>query len=80
MNSLAFLILQRLILRSEGSDSLLAQAVAADWKGRASAAVYMVAVLLIFWSHWLSLGLYVLVALVWLVPDRRIERLTAGSE
>ena len=79
MNSLAFLILQRSIIRSEGSDSLLAQAVAADWKGKASSVVYVVAILLTFWTHWLSLGLYVLVGLVWLVPDRRIERLTAAE-
>ena len=80
MNGLAFLILQWSIIRSEGRDSLLAQAVAADWKGKASSAVYAVAVLLTLWSHWLSLCLYVLVAFVWLVPDRRIERLTASEE
>ena len=80
MSGLAFLILQWSIIRSEGSTSLLAQAVAADWKGKASSAVYAAAIVLTFWSHWLSLSLYVLVALVWLIPDRRIERVTAAEE
>ena len=77
MAALAYWLLQRAIIRSEGSDSLLAQAVAQDWKGKTSPLVYIAAIPLAFVSPWLALSLYVLVALVWLVPDRRIERLTA---
>ncbi len=77
MASFAYLILQQTIIRSEGSSSLLAQAVAADWKGKASSTLYLVAVPLASIAPWLALSLYTLVALVWLIPDRRIERLTA---
>lgn len=80
MAALAYWFLQQSIIRSEGRDSLLARAVAVDWKGKASPLVYIVAIPLAFLSPWFALGLYTLVALVWLVPDRRIERLSAESE
>ena len=80
MAAIAYWILQQLIIASQGPDSLLKKAVGGDWKGKASPLVYAVAILLAFWSQWISLGLYVLVALVWLVPDRRIEHVLAGKE
>lgn len=74
MAAVAYLILQRLIIESQGRDSLLQKAIGSDWKGKLSAALYVVAILTAFWSHWISQAIYVLVALFWLIPDRRIER------
>ena len=75
MAALAYLLLQRLIIAAEGEDSVLAQAVGRDWKGKASWLLYVVAVGTASRWTWLSQSLYVLVALLWLIPDRRIERL-----
>jgi uncharacterized membrane protein len=74
MAAIAYYILQQLIIASQGPDSVLKKAVGGDWKGKLSPVLYTVAILMAFWSRWISLGLYVLVALIWLVPDRRIER------
>ena len=77
MAALAYTILQRSIVRIEGPDSLLAGAIGRDFKGKLSLLSYLLAIPLAFMSPWISDSLYVLVALVWLVPDRRIEsRLT----
>ena len=73
MAAIAYWILQELIISSQGADSLLKRAVGRDWKGKLSPLVYAVAIPVAFWSEWISLGLYVFVALIWLVPDRRIE-------
>jgi TMEM175 potassium channel family protein len=73
--AVAYYLLQGAILRSEGRDSLLAEAVGGDLKGKASPLCYAVAIPLAFVSPWIANGLYVAVALMWLVPDRRIERL-----
>ena len=74
MAAVAYLILQRLIIASQGRDSLLKKAVGSEWKGKLSSVLYVVAILTAFWSHWVSQAIYVLVALFWLIPDRRIER------
>lgn len=73
MAALAYWILQILIIRSEGQDSLLKKALGTNWKGKISPFLYAIAIPIAFWSEWVSLGLYVLVALIWLVPDSRIE-------
>ena len=73
MAAIAYYILQQLIIASQGPDSLLKRAVGGDWKGKLSPVFYIIAIPMAFWSRWVSLGLYVLVALIWLVPDRRIE-------
>jgi uncharacterized membrane protein len=80
MAAVAYWILQQIIIASQGSDSLLKKAVGSDWKGKLSPVIYAIAIPAAFWSHWISQGLYVLVALVWLVPDRRIENALAGKE
>jgi uncharacterized membrane protein len=80
MAAIAYLLLQQLIIASQGPDSLLKKAVGGDWKGKLSPVIYAIGIPLAFWSQWISLALYVLVALVWLVPDRRIERVLAGKE
>lgn len=72
--AVAYWVLQQAIIASQGPASPLKKAVGGDWKGKLSPAIYAIAILLAFWSEWISLSLYVLVALVWLVPDRRIER------
>ena len=60
--------------------SVLAAALGSDWKGKLSPALYLGAIPLAFVSPWISSGLYVLVAFLWLIPDRRIERLLAKRE
>ena len=72
--ALAYLILQTLIVRSQGRDSALRRVIGEDWKGKLSGVLYVVAVVAAFWEPAASQALYVVVALVWLVPDRRIER------
>jgi uncharacterized membrane protein len=73
---IAYVILQRTIVKAHGGrDSSLANALRGDLKGKMSPACYAAAVPLAFVSRWASLALYVAVALVWLVPDRRLERI-----
>jgi uncharacterized membrane protein len=71
--ALAYLVPQTALLAHQGAHSRLAAAVGKDLKGRVSALLYMVAIPVAFANRWISIGLYVLVALLWLVPDRRIE-------
>jgi len=74
MAAIAYFILQQLIIASQGPESLLKKAVGGDWKGRLSPLLYVAAIVSAPWSQWISQGIYVLVALIWLIPDRRIER------
>ena len=74
MAAIAYFILQATIIASQGKDSLLRRAVSSDWKGKLSPVLYLAAIFAAFASHWTSKAIYVLVALMWLVPDRRIER------
>ena len=74
MAALAYWMLEWLIVHCEGADSLLARAVGGDFKGKLSIALYALALLLALVRPWLAQALYVAVALLWLVPDRRIER------
>jgi len=80
MAAIAYVILQHLIIVSQGSDSVLKQAVGKDWKGKLSPFAYLVAILVAPWSAWLSQALYVGAALVWFVPDRRIEHVLHGRQ
>jgi len=80
MAAIAYYILQRAIIASQGANSLLATAIGKDWKGKLSPAFYLAAIPLAFVSVWISSGLYVFVALIWLVPDRRIERVLTNRE
>jgi uncharacterized membrane protein len=72
--SLAYFLLTRALLGLHAPESRLAVALGADWKGKASSLAYLVAIPLAFVSCWLSLAIYVGVAVVWFVPDLRIER------
>jgi hypothetical protein len=73
MAALAYWILQQLIIASQGRDSLLKRAIGGDWKGKSSIMLYCIAIVVAFGSVGVSQGIYVLVALLWLIPDRRIE-------
>ena len=74
MAAIAYLVLERVIIAKEGRDSLVARAVGPDWKGKLSAVLYFVAIPLAFVRSWIAAALYVFVALLWLIPDPRIER------
>jgi uncharacterized membrane protein len=80
MAAVAYWILQQIIIASQGHGSLLKKAIGRKWKGKVSPLIYLIAIPVAFWSPWISQGLYVLVALVWLVPDRRIERALSNTE
>jgi uncharacterized membrane protein len=73
MCAIAYFILQQSIIRLEGDGSVLKRAVGSDWKGKLSPVAYLSAIAAAFWWPWLSQALFVAVALMWLVPDRRIE-------
>jgi uncharacterized membrane protein len=75
MAAIAYWILEQTILRCEGPDSLLRAAVGADWKGKLSPLFYLAAIPSAFVHGAISGALYVAVALMWLIPDRRIERM-----
>jgi uncharacterized membrane protein len=77
MAAIAYFILQQTIIASQGKDSLLKKAVGSDWKGKVSPLFYAAAIPIAFLSPALSQVLYVTVALIWLVPDRRIEHALA---
>jgi uncharacterized membrane protein len=74
MAAIAYFVLEQLIIASQGRESLLKRAVGRDLKGKLSPVLYLSGILAALWSPVVSQGLYVLVALLWLVPDRRIER------
>jgi len=78
MAGIAYWILQHLIILSQGPDSMLKKAVGRDWKGKLSPVAYLLAILVAPWSSRLSQALYVGAALVWLIPDRRIEHVLHG--
>ncbi len=80
MSAVAYWILQQVIIASQGADSILRKAIGPDWKGRLSPLTYLIAIPAAFWSQWISIGLYVFVALMWLVPDKRIERVLVGKD
>jgi uncharacterized membrane protein len=79
MTSIAYFILQRRIIVSQGADSLLRKAVGGDWKGKLSPVLYLIAIAAAFPWRALAAGLYLLVALIWLIPDRRIERVIKSA-
>ena len=80
LSGAAYTILQRTLIGQQGSGSRLAAAVERDTKGKASIAAYAVAIPAAFFSPWISDAIYVGVALMWLVPDRRIESIFADTK
>jgi uncharacterized membrane protein len=74
MAAVAYWVLQRVIIAAEGHDALLRRALGRDRKGKLSVAFYLLAIVSTFWSPWIAQAIYAALALLWLVPDRRIER------
>ena len=77
--AIAYYVLARTLVAHHGPESALAVALGADFKGRISIVIYAVAIAFAFAAPWISCALYVLVALMWLIPDRRFERVLAGK-
>ena len=74
MPAVAYYLLQKAIIRKQGPNSVLAIALGSDIKGKISPILYVLGIVLAFVRPWLSIGIYVLVAVMWLIPDRRIEK------
>ncbi|MFN2539645.1 MAG: TMEM175 family protein [Mycobacteriales bacterium] len=72
--AIAYYVLQTVIVHGHGPDSVLRRAIGSDWKGKCSPALYTTGIATSFVNHWVGLAFYVVVALIWLVPDRRVER------
>jgi uncharacterized membrane protein len=75
--AVAYYILQSLIVGEQGKDSKLATAIGKDWKGKLSPVLYATGIALAFYQPWAGTTIYALVALMWLIPDRRIERIVS---
>ena len=80
MAAIAYYLLQQVIIRAQGNESILKKAVGRDWKGKLSLLLYAAAIPVAFWWQWISLGLYVVGALLWLIPDRRIENVLRSAD
>lgn len=80
MAAIAYHILQRSIIATDGCSSVLRKAIGADGKGKLSMGLYLAAIALSFIYPWVAQAIYVGVALIWLVPDKRIERVIDSSE
>jgi uncharacterized membrane protein len=78
MAAVAYFFMTRALLAIHAPDSALARALGADFKGKVSLVIYLIAIPLAFAIPWLSVALYVLLALYWLIPDRRMERTLTG--
>jgi uncharacterized membrane protein len=78
--AVAYFILQNIIIAAQGCDSKLAAAIGRDFKGKLSPVLYAIAIPLSFFRPWMAGCIYVFVALLWLVPDRRIERVLVKRE
>ena len=80
MASIAYWLLVRTISANDGSDSLVARAIGRDTKGMASTLLYLAAIPLAFVRPPIAQGIFILVAILWLIPDRRIEKIMAGQQ
>jgi len=80
MAAVAYWILQRRIIAAQGEHSIVQRAIGNDWKGKLSPLLYVTAIALAFVYPWAAVAIYALVALMWVVPDRRIERVLTGEE
>ena len=78
LSAISYYILSRVLIRHDGAHSKIGRALGRDFKGRVSLVLYAIAIPLAFFSRWVSVALYVAVAVMWLIPDRRIER-TVGE-
>ena len=67
-------MLQQVIIRGQGHDSILKKAIGRDWKGKLSLVLYIIAIVATLRSSWIAQAIFVINALIWLIPDRRIEK------
>ena len=74
MAAIAYWLLAKSIIAAHGPDALLAQAIGKDYKGTGSIVLYAFSIPIAFINQWFSLGIYILVALLWLIPDKRVEK------
>lgn len=72
--SIAYWILQVIIIKSHGTESILIKALGNDIKGKTSPILYAIAIIASFYNIWISGAVYIFVAIIWLIPDRRIEK------
>jgi len=75
MAAIAYYVLQRAIIRAQGQDSILKKAIGRDWKGKLSPLLYVLAITAALRLAWIAQGIFVVAALIWLIPDRRIKRM-----
>ena len=80
MAGIAYYLLQQTIIRAQGKDSLLKKAIGSDWKGKLSPVLYLVAIVATLRSPLIAQAVYVAAALIWLIPDRRIESVLPRQE
>jgi uncharacterized membrane protein len=75
MAAIAYYVLQQTIIRVQGPDSLLKKAIGRDWKGKLSPWLYILGIVVaLMYSPWIAQAIFVIAALIWLIPDRRIEK------
>jgi len=79
MAAISYFVLQTVILRNHGRDSLLSRAIGKDIKGKISPILYTIAIISTYFNNWIAGAIYILVAFIWLIPDKRIEK-TLTSE
>jgi uncharacterized membrane protein len=80
MAAIAYYLLEQAIIRAQGPDSILKKAVGRDWKGKLSPVLYLVAIVATLYSPWIAEAVFVAAALIWLIPDRRIENVLPRNE
>jgi uncharacterized membrane protein len=73
MAAIAYLVLQQAIIRAQGQDSILRKAIGRDWKGKLSLLLYVLAIIAALRFAWIAQAIFVVAALIWLIPDRRIK-------
>ena len=80
MAAIAYYVLQQTIIRAQGRDSILKAAIGRDWKGKLSPVLYIAAIAVTWYSSWIAGAILVAAALIWLIPDRRIENVLSSSK
>ncbi len=75
MAAIGYTLLQRMLIMCDGLDSTLALAIGGDRKGKLSILIYVVPIGLALFQPWIAIALYIVVAVIWFVPDRRIEKI-----
>ncbi len=73
MAAVAYYLLQQTSIHAQGRDSILKEAIGSDWKGKLSPVLYVMAILVTRYASWIAQSIFVIAALTWLIPDRRIE-------